>query len=221
MLSNCVVACEKVHLSFFTSRFRFITVKYLINYSLFSTAFCSIIHPPFMRASCPLLTKERTLPDPESVRSFCLYGYQSSHLRIICHMYQSIFFFLFASFLESWFKIRLSRRLVYGGTSKVLSAESWKLHNHSSDTFFWTRAGRTVRRDHLPYWVRSEEARDGWSKGAEREMLPPMSGCHRQGDEGPDRTMILLYGAGGGPGRGGRPMDSIRSRASDDFPLRV
>ena len=102
-----------------------------------------------MRTSCPLLIKERTLPNPESVRSFCLYGYQSSHLRIICHMYQNIFFFLFLSFFESWFKIRLSRRLVYGGTSKVLSAEPWKLHNHSSDTFFWTRAGRTVRRDHL------------------------------------------------------------------------
>ena len=24
-------------------------------------------------------------------------------------------------------------------------------------------------------------------------MLPPMSGCHRQGDEGPDRTMIYTY----------------------------
>ena len=52
-------------------------------------------------------------------------------------------------------------------------------------------------------------------------MLSPMLDCHQQGDEGSDRTMILLYGAGGGPGRGGRPMDSIRSRASDDFPLRV
>ena len=29
------------------------------------------------------------------------------------------------------------------------SSESWKLHNHSSDTFFWTRARRTVYRDHL------------------------------------------------------------------------
>lgn len=61
----------------------------------------------------------------------------------------------------------------------------------------------------------------GRSKGAEREMLSPMLDCHQQGDEGSDRTMILLYGAGGGPGRGGRPMDSIRSRASDDFPLCV
>ena len=68
---------------------------------------------------------------------------------------------------------------------------------------------------------RSKEACEGWSKGAEREMLSPMLDCHQQGDEGSDRTMILLYGAGGGPGRGGRPMDSIRSRASDDFPLRV
>ena len=52
-------------------------------------------------------------------------------------------------------------------------------------------------------------------------MLSPMLDCHQRGDEGSDRTMILLYGAGGGPGRGGRPMDSIRSRASDDFPLCV
>ncbi len=33
--------------------------------------------------------------------------------------------------------------------------------------------------------------------------------------------MILLYGAGGGPGRGEIPMDPIRNRASDDFPLHV
>ena len=30
-------------------------------------------------------------------------------------------------------------------------------------------------------------------------------------------TMILLYGAGGEPGRGEIPMDSTRNRASDDF----
>ena len=31
--------------------------------------------------------------------------------------------------------------------------------------------------------------------------------------------MILLYGAGGEPGRGEIPMDPIRYRASDDFPI--
>ena len=33
--------------------------------------------------------------------------------------------------------------------------------------------------------------------------------------------MILLYGAGGEPGRGEIPMDPIRYRASDDFLLHV
>ena len=50
---------------------------------------------------------------------------------------------------------------------------------------------------------------------------PLMPDCHRQGEDGSVRTMILLYGAGGGPGRGEKPMDSIRSRASDDFPLHI
>ncbi len=31
--------------------------------------------------------------------------------------------------------------------------------------------------------------------------------------------MILLYGAGGEPGRDEIPMDPIRYRASDDFPI--
>ena len=31
--------------------------------------------------------------------------------------------------------------------------------------------------------------------------------------------MILLYGAGGEPGRGEIPMDPIRYRASGDFPI--
>ena len=31
--------------------------------------------------------------------------------------------------------------------------------------------------------------------------------------------MILLYGAGGVPGRGESPMDLIRNRAADDVPL--
>ena len=31
--------------------------------------------------------------------------------------------------------------------------------------------------------------------------------------------MILLYGAGGEPGRGEIPMDPIRYRAFDDFPI--
>lgn len=33
------------------------------------------------------------------------------------------------------------------------------------------------------------------------------------------RAMILPYGAGGEPGRGEIPMDPIRYRASDDFPI--
>ena len=32
--------------------------------------------------------------------------------------------------------------------------------------------------------------------------------------------MILLYGAGGEPGRGETPMESVRSRSPDDFPIR-
>ena len=32
--------------------------------------------------------------------------------------------------------------------------------------------------------------------------------------------MILLYGAGGEPGRGETPMDPDRNWASDDFPVR-
>ena len=49
-------------------------------------------------------------------------------------------------------------------------------------------------------------------------MLSPILDCHQQGDEGSDRTMILLYGAGGGPGRGEIPMDLFRKQASDVFP---
>ena len=52
------------------------------------------------------------------------------------------------------------------------------------------------------------------NSGYEYQVAPDMAMTVRM-------IMILLYGAGGGPGRGGRPMDSIRSRASDDFPLRV
>lgn len=95
----------------------------------------------------------------------------------------------------------------------------------TSYSFIWYILLDRSREDSTPWppaqTGRSEEACEGWSKGAEREMLSPMLDCHQQGDEGSDRTMILLYGAGGGPGRGGRPMDSIRSRASDDFPLCV
>lgn len=142
----------------------------------------------------------------------------------ICAMFQS--FPHLKNFLKRILKNGLSRWLLkWGGSSKrhfsYPPPEPWKLHTHSSDTFFWTGARRTVRCDHLPYGVEARKLCEGWSKGAEREMLSPMLDRHQQGDEGSDRTMILLYGAGGGPGRGGRPMDSIRSRVSDDFPLCV
>ncbi len=44
---------------------------------------------------------------------------------------------------------------------------------------------------------------------------PPIQVCNRQGDDGGDRTMILLERAGRKP-RGGTPMDPIRCRASDE-----
>ena len=44
---------------------------------------------------------------------------------------------------------------------------------------------------------------------------PPMQVCNRQGDDGGDRTMILLERAGR-KRRGGTPMDPIRCRASDE-----
>lgn len=44
---------------------------------------------------------------------------------------------------------------------------------------------------------------------------PLMQVCNRQGDDGGDRTMILLERAGR-KRRGGTPMEPIRCRASDE-----
>ena len=44
--------------------------------------------------------------------------------------------------------------------------------------------------------------------------------CHRRWPLQVQGIMILLYGAGGGPGRGETPMDPDRNWASDDFPVR-
>ena len=44
---------------------------------------------------------------------------------------------------------------------------------------------------------------------------PPMQVCNRQGDDGGDRTMILLERAGR-KRRGETPTDPIRCRASDE-----
>ena len=142
----------------------------------------------------------------------------------ICAMFQS--FPHLKNSLKRILKNDLSRWLLkWGGSSKRHFSYplTWTLT--TSYSFIWYILLDRSREDST-LWPpaqtgRSEEARKGWSKGAEREMLSPMLDRHQQGDEGSDRTMILLYGAGGGPGRGGRPMDSIRSRASDDFPLCV
>lgn len=60
---------------------------------------------------------------------------------------------------------KIFQKVLYFGPSRCLPSEGvlqrytspppspgpWKLHTHSSDTFFWTGAGRTVRCDHLPH----------------------------------------------------------------------
>ena len=75
----------------------------------------------------------------------------------------------------------------------------WQFHNHSSDTFFPTRAGRpcamTIIRERQP---RASTARQQPARRRRR-----------------DRTMILLERAGR-KRRGGTPMDPIRCRASDE-----
>ena len=62
----------------------------------------------------------------------------------------------FFEFFPKWRKNRpFSMPTKWGGSSKrhlsSPSPEPWKLHIHSSDTFFWTGARRTVRCDHLPH----------------------------------------------------------------------
>ena len=76
----------------------------------------------------------------------------------------------------------------------------WQFHTHSSDTFFSTRAGRPC-------------AMTVFNVSDKHE--PPMQVCNRQGDDGGDRTMILLERAGR-KRRGGTPMDPIRCRAPDE-----
>lgn len=77
---------------------------------------------------------------------------------------------------------------------------AWQVHNHSSVTFFPTRAGRPC-------------AMTVFNVSDKHE--PPMQVCNRQGDDGGDRTMILLERAGR-KRRGESPMDPIRYRASDE-----
>lgn len=78
----------------------------------------------------------------------------------ICAMFQS--FPHLKNSLKRILKNGLSRWLLkWGGSSKrhlsSPSPEPWKLHIHSSDTFFWTGAGRTVRCDHLPKRVEARK----------------------------------------------------------------